>query len=98
MGFLRLATNRQVLPLDAVHMSEAWQAYDELLSDVRVVFAAEPDDVEAEWRSLTQLPTLSPKLWGDAYLAAFAQKFDLEVVTFDKGFARFKNLRHAILS
>jgi predicted nucleic acid-binding protein len=50
MGFLRLSTNRKVFPLDALSMVDAWRAYDEMLSDERVVFAEEPDDLEVAWR------------------------------------------------
>ena len=40
----------------------------------------------------------SPKVWNDAYLAAFARSVDFEVVTFDQGFAHYANLRRTILS
>jgi len=98
MGFLRLSTNRNVFPLDALSMNDAWQAYDDLLSDHRVVFAEEPGQLEVAWRTLTQSETSSTKVWSDAYLAAFAQAADFEVVTFDKGFANFQGVRHTILS
>ena len=98
MGFLRLSTNRRTFPHDALRMIEAWRAYDEMLADYRVVFAEEPDDVEVVWRSLTPSQMVSTNVWGDAYLAAFAIAADVEVVTFDRGFAQYKNLRHTILS
>lgn len=97
-GFLRLATNRKVFPADALPMNEAWRVYDELLSDSRVVFAEEPEDVEVEWRTFTQRATYSTNVWTDAYLAALAHAADFEIVTFDKGFAQYKGLRHTILS
>ena len=98
MGFLRLSTNRKVFPLDALPMNEAWGVYDEMLTDHRVVFAEEPEDVEIAWRTVTQLTTFSTNAWSDAYLAAFAQAADFEIVTFDRGFAQYKSLRHTILS
>jgi toxin-antitoxin system PIN domain toxin len=98
MGFLRLVTNPKVLRGDAVSMAQAWCACDELISDERVVFAEEPEGIEAAWRSLTQRQTFSPNLWSDAYLAAFAHAADFAVVTFDKAFAQYKNLRLTILS
>ena len=79
-------------------MQGAWQVYDELLSDQRVVFAEEPDDFEIAWRLLSARRTFSPKVWNDAYLAAFAQTADFEIVTFDKGFSDYKKLRCTILS
>ena len=41
-------TNRKIFPLDAVPMSEAWELYEETLSDHLVVFADEPTD----WKQL----------------------------------------------
>lgn len=98
MGFLRLSTNRKVFPVDALSMNEAWRVYDLLLTDDRVAFAEEPEDVEATWRSVTQLQSFSTNVWSDAYLAAFAREADMEIITFDRGFAQFKDLRHTILS
>lgn len=98
MGFLRLSTNRKVFPLDALPLNEAWRAYDKLLSDERVAFAEEPEDLEASWRDATWRKTFSTNLWSDAYLAAFAQAADWEVVTFDQAFAQFKDVRSTILT
>ncbi len=79
-------------------MAQAWRAFDELISDERVAFAEEPDGIEDAWRSLTQLQTFSQNVWSDAYLAAFAQAADFEVVTFDRGFTQYKNVRVTVLS
>ena len=97
-GFLRLATNRKIFPLEAVSMRDAWGVYDVLLSDVRVAFANEPEDIELSWRVLTQSTLFSTNAWADAYLAAFAQTADFEIITFDRGFVQYKNLRRTILS
>ena len=67
------------------------------ISDPKVAFIDEPGGTEARWRSLTQATTLTPKVWNDAYLAAFAELAGLEVVTFDKGFSKFTNVRCHIL-
>lgn len=98
MGFLRLATNRKAFPNDALPMNEAWRIYELMLSDQRVVFTDEPAGIEFAWRALTQDQTFSTHVWNDAYLAAFARTAELEVVTFDKGFAKFKDLRFTLLS
>jgi uncharacterized protein len=98
LGFLRLATNRKVFPVDALPMNEAWRAYDQLLTDDRVVFAEEPDDIETAWRSFTQSRSYSTNLWTDAYLAAFAQTADFEIVTFDQGFIQFTTARVTLLN
>lgn len=97
-GFLRLATNPKVLGEDAVTLTAAWALFDELLSEVRVAYCEEPQGLESIWREYTDRKTVSTKLWTDAYLAAFARAADLEIVTFDKGFRQFANLKCTILS
>jgi predicted nucleic acid-binding protein len=81
----------------ALTLKDAWLAYDDLYHDPRVVFADEPEVIEPLWRLHTQHKSFSPKLWNDAYLAAFAVAGDLTVVTFDKGFAQFAGLAYRIL-
>jgi toxin-antitoxin system PIN domain toxin len=96
-GFLRLANNPRAMQSAAVTMSQAWRLYDIAASDVRIAFAAEPPGLDAAWRGFTSGPTFSPKLWSDAYLAAFATLSGLEIVTFDSGFAQFQNVKATIL-
>jgi predicted nucleic acid-binding protein len=62
-----------------------------------VGYVDEPAGIESLWRSLTRPRTYSPKLWNDAYLAAFAELLGFEVVTFDRGFSQFTNVRCHIL-
>ena len=91
MGFLRLATHVGVMGDDAVGMQEAWAKYDQTLTDERVgPLVAEPSGLTVLWRNHTQRRTRSHKLWTDAYLAAFAEAADLELVTFDRGFTALK--------
>jgi toxin-antitoxin system PIN domain toxin len=77
-GFLRLVTNPSVGGPDVLTMTEAWQKYDEFLSDPRIMVATEPAGLETQWRSFTQGKAFSPKVWNDAYLAAFAKVADYE--------------------
>lgn len=98
MGFLRLASNPQVMGNRAATLIQAWDAFDAISADPRVGYVDEPAGIEPIWRSLTQRASYSPKVWNDAYLAAFAQVVDFEVVTFDEGFAQYPDLRHTILS
>jgi hypothetical protein len=97
-AFLRLASNPAVFGPQAVTLAESWRLYDLLSSDPRVTFSAEPAGIEFLWRANTRRRTYSPKVWNDAYLAAFAQAAAIEIVTFDKGFAQFKNVPCTILS
>ncbi len=97
-GFLRLASNPSVLGTDAVSLTDAWLAYDALSADPRVAFVDEPEDIERHWRSMTQSSSFSPKVWTDAYLAAFARCAGLEVVTFDRGFSQYPGIRCTVLA
>lgn len=97
-GLLRPATNPKVFGDDAVTLSEAWGIYDTLTSDPRVAYAEEPLQLESKWRGHTERDTFSPKVWNDAYLAAFAESGALEVVTFDKGFAQYSGMQSTILT
>lgn len=96
-GFLRLASNPSVLGPAAVPLADAWRAYDSFVADPRVVFADEPAGIEAVWRSNTRGLAFSPKIWTDAYLAAFAELAGFEVVTFDQGFARYASIKVVML-
>jgi predicted nucleic acid-binding protein len=57
------------------------------LPNIRVL--PEPPDLETLWHQLAALPTASPKVWMDAYLAAFAIRHKVELATFDGDFKRF---------
>jgi hypothetical protein len=69
-------------------MREAWRAYDDFMSDERVEFVPEPSALELAFRGLSSTAHASPKLWADAYLAAFAAECGGLVVTFDRSLAR----------
>ena len=91
--FLRLLTNAAVLapygnpPLTNVH---AWEAYDALLADDRIAFRTEePAGIEAQWKRFARRNTASPKLWMDAYLAAYALTCGYRMVTTDAAFKQF---------
>ena len=83
LGVLRLLTSEAVMGPDVLTQRSAWQAYDRWHDDERVGFLDEPVDLEARFRSITRLRQPAPKDWADSYLAAFADKSDLTMVTFD---------------
>jgi toxin-antitoxin system PIN domain toxin len=97
-GFLRLATNPRAFGDEAVTLAEAWRLYDAFLADPRIGFADEPGGLEPDWREYTGGDTFTPRIWSDAYLAAFARAGGLELVTFDKGFSRYHHSKCLILS
>jgi len=96
-GFLRLATNQTVFGVHALTLHQAWQEYDILQSDARVSYVDEPANLEPHWRKWTQNQSFSPHVWNDAYLAAFAESGNLELVTFDKGFAQYTGVSCTLL-
>lgn len=95
-AFLRLLTNKAVLaPYGNAPLTnrEAWMAYEALLADDRVVFRAEePVGLELHWKQFAVRDTASPKLWMDAYLAAFALAGGHQMVTTDAAFRQFRGL------
>src|SRR6266849_5289253 len=74
---------------DALTMHQAWEQYDVFRSDPYVSYAVEPTNLEGHWRRFTDRQTFSPKVWNDAYLAAFAQAGGFELVSFDQGLAHY---------
>jgi len=97
-GFLRLATTPQATAGRPLTLSDAWRTYDDLFHDPRVVFSEEPDELEIFWREYTRRRSFSPKVWNDAYLAAFAPAAGFELVSFDQGLKQYRNLKYIILS
>jgi toxin-antitoxin system PIN domain toxin len=84
LSVLRLLTTSAVMRDRPLTMVEAWQAYDRLFEDDRVMLYPEPPNIEAQFRQLSQSQTASPKVWADAYLMAFAFGHQGQVVTFDR--------------
>ena len=84
LGFLRLTTTAAVMDEKPLTMSEAWRVYDRFYDDDRVIFVREPLDVEKRFREKAAGRTVSPKVWADAWLLAFAQAAEGVLVTFDK--------------
>lgn len=100
--FLRLLTNASVLaPYGNPPLTndEAWAAYQALLADDRIVLRAdEPSGLESRWKQFALRDTASPKLWMDAYLAAFALSGGCRMVTTDSAFEHFNGLDLLLLA
>jgi len=94
--FLRLLTNAAVLsPYGNPPLTnrQAWATYQELLADDRIVLRVEePAGLEAHWVRFAARDTASPKIWMDAYLAAFALAGGYRMVTTDAAFKQFPGL------
>lgn len=100
-SFLRLLTNATVLGAygnPPLTNRQAWSAYEALAADDRIVFRPdEPAGVEPLWKELALRGTASPKLWMDAYLAAFALAGQYRMVTTDAAFRQFRGLDLLVL-
>jgi toxin-antitoxin system PIN domain toxin len=90
---LRLLTNAAVLgPYGNPPLTnrQAWETYEALLADDRIAFRGEePRGIEAQWERFARRDTASPKLWMDAYLAAYALTCGYRIVTTDAAFKQF---------
>ena len=99
-ALLRLLTTKAVMngygsrPLTN---REAWDLCNGLLSDGRLTFLHEPPSVDLQWARYAVREMCSPKLWMDAYLAAFAVRSNCSLVTFDTAFQQFQGLQLEVL-
>jgi hypothetical protein len=99
MTFLRLISNPAIMAGDVVTRGEAWRIIDRLWSDERVLWAEEPDDLEAVFRAISARSDNSHKLWTDDYLAAFAQASGASLATLDtKLTARYPSVQVDVLT
>ena len=74
------------------------RAYEALLADDRIVLRAEePAGLKPRWKRMAIRDTASPKLWMDAYLAAFALAGGYRMVTTDAAFKQFGGLDLVLL-
>lgn len=92
-SFLRLATTPVILTAygaDGFTHRDAAKLIQTLSGLSAVSTLEEPSDLESRWLELARLPSASPKVWMDAYLAAFAIRHETEFVTLDRDFQNFE--------
>jgi toxin-antitoxin system PIN domain toxin len=97
LGFFRLSTNTAVFAEDALTLDTAWNCFDRFLEDSRIGFILEPLGLDHFFRLFTSDSSYSPKVWNDAYLAAFAVAVKARLVSFDRAFQRYGQLDCVIL-
>ena len=100
-SFLRLLTTKAVFApygIPALSNKAAWSLYEGFLANERIAWSEEPRGLETSWNRLGGASKASPKLWMDAYLAAFAMSGGYQLVTMDNAFTQFKGLDLLILS
>lgn len=88
-SFLRLATTPIILKTygaEGFTNQDAANLLHDLTQHPKIRTLSEPPDLEPLWLGLAGLPSASPKVWMDAYLAAFAILHELEFVTLDRDF------------
>jgi toxin-antitoxin system PIN domain toxin len=100
-AFLRLLTTAAVLApygIPPLSNQQAWNAYEAFLADDRIILQSrEPAGLERRWQQFAARDTASPKLWMDAYLAAFAETGGYQLVTTDAAFKQFAGLDLVLL-
>ncbi len=99
-SYLRLLTTKEVLaPYGNPPLSTkaAWALYNQWLVKGIAGFVAEPQGTELQWRRFSEQSSSSPKLWMDAYLAAFAMAAECQLVTTDRAFRQFKGLNCLVI-
>jgi predicted nucleic acid-binding protein len=72
---------------EALTLQACWQIFDRWAGTGQLRWASESHELERRLRTRTAANSVSPKLWMDAYLAAFAETAGLTLVTFDKALA-----------
>lgn len=97
LGFLRLSTQAHVLSAQ-LSPATAWTTYQQFLIIPNIRFLPEPAELDATFSTLKDEPHFSPRLWTDAYLAAFAITSGCRLVSFDADFSRFPQLNLLLLS
>jgi toxin-antitoxin system PIN domain toxin len=91
-GFLRLVSDEAIFKTSALTNDKAVAAYQWLRKDPRIGWLDEPAGLEAKWFFYAGVRTKSPKVWMDAYLAAFAILSEARLITFDRGFRVYRSL------
>jgi len=72
---------------EALTLRACWQIFGRWAGTGQVRWAIEPPELEEALRARTTANSIAPKVWTDAYLAAFAETANLTLVTFDKALA-----------
>lgn len=92
-SFLRLATTPAILHAygaEGFTNQDAAKLITTLTGLSVVSTLEEPSGLESRWLELAGIPSASPKVWMDAYLAAFSILHDAEFVTLDRDFRNFE--------
>jgi toxin-antitoxin system PIN domain toxin len=92
LGMVRLLTNSTVMGGEPLSPGDAWTAYRRFAALPEVALIPEPPGLEDRLAAFIGADAVTPRLWTDAYLAAFALSAGLRMVSFDNDFGRFDGL------
>jgi toxin-antitoxin system PIN domain toxin len=87
LGLFRLLSTEIVMKQDVLKQTQCWQVYDPWIESGLAFVAQDPPGLESEMRGRSTEGLISPKVWADAYLAAFADAGKLTLVTMDRALA-----------
>jgi uncharacterized protein len=92
-SFLRLISTSAIFrsySSGVITNADALEVLARQMANPAVAFREEPPGLSSLWPSLASRTTASPNVWMDAYLAAFAIKADLTLVTLDRDFTTYE--------
>ncbi len=92
LGFKRLMCQPAMLGERVLTIVQAFEAYQVIRKQARVDLMLDPPDLESAWVALALQSPWPPRMWPDAYLAAFAITANLRLVSFDRDFSKFAGL------
>ncbi len=101
LSFLRLVTTpiiQKTYRSEHIDNALAWRKWEGIASLPQILFLPEPKGIETRWKQFAALKSAAPKRWMNAYLAAFALTYGIQIAGFDRDFSRFKGLRFHDLS
>jgi toxin-antitoxin system PIN domain toxin len=87
LSLFRLLSTEAILKQDVLSQRRCWEEFDQWIGSGEAIYAEEPAGLESVMRARTSAESVSPKTWADAYLASFAEKSNLPLVTFDRALA-----------
>lgn len=92
-SFLRLITTPALsrhYGVAEINNDQAINLLETFLASPAVVYRDEPPGISKAWLRRAARPLAAPRVWMDAYLAAFAITAGLKFITLDHGFTSFE--------
>src|SRR5580704_8601184 len=87
MGLFRLLTTDAVMGDETLTQRQCWTLYRQWISGGKASLESEPATVSQAFEQRSMADAASPKEWMDAYLAAFAETAEVQLVTSDRALA-----------